>query len=50
MIRLSHFKDGGFIRAGFDAELDEIRGMRSHAKEWIAAFEAASGGAPASIR
>jgi DNA mismatch repair protein MutS len=33
-------KDGGFIRAGFDAELDEIRGVRSHAKQWIANFEA----------
>ena len=34
-------KDGGFIRAGFDGELDEIRGVRRHAKEWIAEFEAA---------
>jgi DNA mismatch repair protein MutS len=34
------FKEGGFIRAGFDAELDEVRGMRSHAKDWIAQFEA----------
>jgi DNA mismatch repair protein MutS len=34
------FKEGGFIRPGFDAELDEIRGMRSHAKDWIAQFEA----------
>ena len=33
-------KEGGFIRAGFDAELDEIRGLRAHAKEWIAHFEA----------
>lgn len=33
-------KDGGFIRAGFDAELDEIRGARGHAKEWMATFEA----------
>jgi DNA mismatch repair protein MutS len=33
-------KEGGFIRAGFDAELDEIRGMRAHAKEWVAHFEA----------
>ena len=33
-------KDGGFIRAGFDAELDEICSARSHAKEWIAQFEA----------
>ena len=34
-------KDGGYIRQGFDPELDEIRGGRSQAKEWIAAFEAA---------
>ncbi|HUR70960.1 MAG TPA: DNA mismatch repair protein MutS [Candidatus Limnocylindrales bacterium] len=34
------FKEGGFIRPGFDGELDEIRGMRSHAKDWIAQFEA----------
>ena len=33
-------KEGGFIRAGFDAELDEIRGMRTHAKGWIQQFEA----------
>ncbi len=33
-------KDGGFVRAGFDAELDEIRAARSHAKDWIAQFEA----------
>jgi DNA mismatch repair protein MutS len=33
-------KDGGYIRAGFDAELDEIRDMRAHAKDWIARFEA----------
>ena len=32
-------KDGGYIRSGFDAELDEIRGARAHAKDWIAAFE-----------
>src|SRR5206468_463509 len=33
-------KDGGFIRRGFNAELDEIRDARSHAKDWIANFEA----------
>jgi DNA mismatch repair protein MutS len=33
-------KEGGFIRSGFDAELDDIRAMRTHAKEWIANFEA----------
>lgn len=33
-------KEGGFIRQGFHAELDEIRDMRSHAKDWIASFEA----------
>jgi DNA mismatch repair protein MutS len=29
--------DGGVIRKGFNAELDEIRSMASGAKEWIAA-------------
>jgi DNA mismatch repair protein MutS len=33
-------KDGGFIRPGFDAELDDIVGMRAHAKDWIRQFEA----------
>ena len=33
-------KDGGFIRAGFDSELDEIVDMRAHAKDWIRQFEA----------
>ncbi len=33
-------KDGGFIRRGFNAELDEIRNARSHATDWIANFEA----------
>lgn len=32
-------KEGGFIRAGFHAELDEIRTARSNAKDWIARFE-----------
>jgi DNA mismatch repair protein MutS len=32
-------KEGGYIRGGFDAELDEIRSARAHAKDWIAAFE-----------
>jgi DNA mismatch repair protein MutS len=34
-------KGGGFIRAGFDAELDEVRGIRAHAKDWVANFETA---------
>ncbi|HKY10105.1 MAG TPA: DNA mismatch repair protein MutS, partial [Candidatus Binatia bacterium] len=33
-------KDGGFIRPGFDPELDEIAGLRAHAKDWIRRFEA----------
>jgi DNA mismatch repair protein MutS len=32
--------EGGYIRPGFDAELEEIRGARTHAKQWIARFEA----------
>ena len=37
----SSVKEGGFIRAGFDAELDELRGLRAHAKEWMTNFETA---------
>jgi DNA mismatch repair protein MutS len=32
-------KNGGFIRSGFDAELDEVRAVRAHAKDWVASFE-----------
>jgi DNA mismatch repair protein MutS len=34
-------KSGGFIRAGFDTALDEVRGIRAHAKDWVANFETA---------
>ena len=33
-------KDGGMIRAGFDAELDELRGLSRTGKDWIAAYQA----------
>jgi DNA mismatch repair protein MutS len=36
----SSAREGGFIRAGFDGELDEIRDLGAHAKEWIRRFEA----------
>jgi DNA mismatch repair protein MutS len=32
-------KGAGFIRAGFNAELDELRNIRRDAKEWIARLE-----------
>jgi DNA mismatch repair protein MutS len=32
-------KNGGYIRVGFDAELDEIVDLRAHAKDWIRRFE-----------
>ena len=32
--------DGGIIRAGFHAELDELRQLASGGKEWIAAYQA----------
>jgi DNA mismatch repair protein MutS len=32
-------KDGGFIRAGFHAELDALRSVRSDAKNWISRLE-----------
>jgi DNA mismatch repair protein MutS len=33
-------KSGGFIRAGFDSALDEVRAVRAHAKDWVVNFEA----------
>jgi DNA mismatch repair protein MutS len=33
------FKEGGVIRQGYNAELDELRSLRRNAKEWIARFE-----------
>ena len=32
-------KDGGYISDGFDSELDELRGLITHTKEYIAAIE-----------
>ncbi len=32
-------KDGGTIRPGFNAELDELRSARRDAKQWVARFE-----------
>ncbi len=33
-------REGGIIRPGFDADLDEIRGLRSDAKNFLAALQA----------
>lgn len=33
-------REGGLIRDGYCSELDELRGLRSNAKEWIASLEA----------
>ncbi|HHI82660.1 MAG TPA: DNA mismatch repair protein MutS, partial [Rhizobiales bacterium] len=33
-------RDGGFVRAGFDAELDENRSLRDEARKFIAALQA----------
>ncbi|GHT19303.1 DNA mismatch repair protein MutS [Planctomycetales bacterium] len=32
-------KEGGFIRTGFSAELDELRQLQSGGKEWIAQYQ-----------
>ena len=32
-------QDGGLIRDGFDAELDELRAIRSDASAWLAAYQ-----------
>jgi DNA mismatch repair protein MutS len=34
-----YLKDGGVIRSGFNAELDELRGVRGNAKDWIALLQ-----------
>jgi DNA mismatch repair protein MutS len=36
----SMIRDGGVIRDGFDAELDELRGMQSNASDFLLALEA----------
>ncbi|MFN5468030.1 MAG: DNA mismatch repair protein MutS [Pirellulaceae bacterium] len=33
-------RDGGFIRTGFDERLDELRGLATGGKEWIAQYQA----------
>ncbi len=33
-------KDGGIVRAGYSEELDELRSISTHGKEWIAGIEA----------
>ncbi|MDR3197910.1 MAG: DNA mismatch repair protein MutS [Planctomycetaceae bacterium] len=35
-----NFKDGGFIRSGFNTELDELRHLQSGGKDWIAQYQA----------
>ena len=35
-----HLRDGGFIRDGFDAGLDELRQLASGGKQWIAEYQA----------
>lgn len=34
-----NYKEGGFIRSGYNQELDEIRNLRRSGKEWITSFE-----------
>lgn len=33
-------RDGGFIRAGYDGRLDELRDLTAGGKQWIAAYQA----------
>ncbi len=32
-------KEGGFIKEGYSAELDDLRYLRDHGKQWLATFE-----------
>ena len=36
-----HIREGGFIRAGFSAELDELRTLQNSGKDWIAQYQVA---------
>jgi DNA mismatch repair protein MutS len=33
-------RDGGIVREGWSEDLDELRSLRTHGKEWIASFQA----------
>lgn len=35
-----HLRDGGFIRDGFDGQLDELRRLATGGKQWIAEYQA----------
>lgn len=35
-----HLRDGGYIRSGFDSQLDELRQLASGGKQWIAEYQA----------
>ncbi|VAX38833.1 DNA mismatch repair protein MutS, partial [hydrothermal vent metagenome] len=35
----AHLREGGLFRDGFDAELDEARGLQRDAGEWLAAYQ-----------
>ncbi len=34
-----HTRDGGYIADGFDARLDELRGLKANALEWLSAYQ-----------
>ncbi|MBL8762760.1 MAG: DNA mismatch repair protein MutS [Phycisphaerae bacterium] len=34
-----HLREGGLFRPGVDAELDDARGLRDHAGQWLAAYQ-----------
>lgn len=35
----AHTRDGGYIADGFDARLDELRGLKSNALTWLSAYQ-----------
>ncbi len=36
----ANLKEGGFIRSGYNAEVDELRGIAEHSQAWLEQFEA----------
>ena len=39
IVRLSVISEGGIIKSGFSPELDELRDISLHGKDWIANFQ-----------
>ena len=35
----AHLREGGVIAAGFDAELDRLKGLATNSRQWLAEYQ-----------